>query len=119
MSMRECHAAAPGRVNLIGEHTDYHDGFVMPCAVPQRTHATLCLRSDDRVRASSEQFERDSFEYELGQERKTGEWSDYVQGVTWVMKQQGFTFGGFDLRLRSDVPVGAGLSSSAALEVAT
>lgn len=117
--MREIHADAPGRVNLIGEHTDYHDGFVMPCAVPQRTRAVLRLRDDRRVVARSRQMEAAPFEYELGREHQTRAWGDYVQGLTWVLADEGFEIGGFDLELDSDVPVGSGLSSSAALEVST
>ena len=114
--MREVRADAPGRVNLIGEHTDYHDGFVLPCAVPQRTYASLTPRPDRRVRLSSREMP-DTVEYELGAERRTSGWGDYVQGLTWVLAQRGLTFPGFELHLRSDVPVGSGLSSSAALEI--
>jgi galactokinase len=117
--MREITAEAPGRVNLIGEHTDYHDGFVMPCAVPQRTRAVLRLRSDRRVIARSRQMGPHPIEFELGHERQTRDWGDYVQGVTWVLAQLGFEIAGFDLDLDSNVPVGSGLSSSAALEVST
>lgn len=116
--MRDTRAEAPGRVNLIGEHTDYHDGFVLPCAIPQRTIADLQLRADNRVRASSAQAP-DTIEYELGAETRGRGWVDYVQGVTWALRQAGFTFGGFELRLQSSVPLGSGLSSSASLEVAT
>jgi len=115
----EIHADAPGRVNLIGEHTDYQDGFVLPCAVPQRTHAALVVRSDCRVRVWSAQMGPEPSEYVLGDERRGAGWVDYVQGVTWVLARQGFSLRGFDLRLRSDVPLGSGLSSSAALEVST
>lgn len=117
--MREVRADAPGRVNLIGEHTDYHDGFVMPCAVPQRTRAVLRIRDDRRVLARSRQMDAAPFEYELGRERQTRTWGDYIQGLTWVLADQGFQIGGFELDLDSDVPVGSGLSSSAALEVST
>ena len=116
--MPETHADAPGRVNLIGEHTDYHDGFVMPCAVPQRTFVSLIGRADTRVRLSSEQMPGLA-EYDVGQERRTGEWSDYVQGLTWALAERGHHVSGFDLHVRSEVPVGSGLSSSAALEIAT
>lgn len=117
--MREVRAEAPGRVNLIGEHTDYHDGYVMPCAVPQRTEALLATRDDRRVRAWSRQAGPHPIEFELGQERPEQDWGDYVRGLTWVLARNGFDIGGFDLRLDSSVPVGSGLSSSAALEVAT
>jgi galactokinase len=115
----EIHADAPGRVNLIGEHTDYQDGFVLPCAVPQRTYAALEIRSDRRVRAWSTQVGCDPVEYALGEETRGAGWVDYIQGVTWVLAERGLRLRGFDLRLRSDVPVGSGLASSAALEVAT
>jgi galactokinase len=115
----DIHADAPGRVNLIGEHTDYQDGFVLPCAVPQRTHAALVVRSDRRVRVWSAQMGPEPGEYVLGDERRGAGWVDYIQGVTWVLAEEGFPLGGFDLRLRSDVPLGSGLSSSAALEVST
>lgn len=117
--MREVQADAPGRVNLIGEHTDYHDGYVLPCAVPQRTKAALRRRDDNRVRATSAQIGPDAFEYEIGSERPGAGWGDYVQGLTWVLGRDGFSLGGFDLHLESAVPLGSGLSSSAALEVAT
>jgi len=118
--MREVRADAPGRVNLIGEHTDYHEGFVLPCAVPQRCVAELRTREDRHVRAWSRQIDdADPFEYTVGAEHRTASWGDYVQGLTWVVSQQGIHVGGFDLHLDSDVPLGSGLSSSAALEVAT
>jgi len=117
--MPEVRAEAPGRVNLIGEHTDYHDGFVLPCTVPQRCIAELRTRDDRRVRAWSRQVDAEPFEFVVGAEHRTASWGDYVQGVTWVLSQQGIRVGGFDLHLDSDVPLGSGLSSSAALEVAT
>ena len=118
-SMREVRAEAPGRVNLIGEHTDYHDGFVMPCAVPQRTRVLLRTRSDRRVVVRSEQVKTGPVEFELGRERTQSAWGDYIQGLTFVLANEGFTFGGFELWIDSDVPVGSGLSSSAALEIGT
>ena len=109
-------ASAPGRVNLIGEHTDYNGGFVLPMAIPQRTRVTLRPREGRRVRLESAGMAR--AEFTLGDERRTGEWSDYVKGVTWVLARAGFSPGGMDVQIRSDVPVGGGLSSSAALCVA-
>ena len=117
--MRDVQACAPGRVNLIGEHTDYQEGYVMPSAVPQQTCARVATRPDRRVRASSVEMGGESVEYTLGEETRGRGWIDYVQGLTWALARQGVTLGGFDLDLRSDVPVGSGLSSSAALEGAT
>ena len=109
---------APGRVNLIGEHTDYNGGFVLPTAIPQRTRVELSARGDRTVSArSSNTAEADT--YILGHEQRRGDWLDYVQGVTWALVRKGFgELGGFELNVSSDVPLGAGLSSSAALEVA-
>ena len=109
-------ADAPGRVNLIGEHTDYNDGLVLPTAIPQRTYVEVTPRTDDRVAVSSEGYPRVA--YRLGAERRSGDWADHVRGVTWALVDSGVDIGGFDARIRSDVPAGAGLSSSAALEVA-
>ncbi|WP_426749713.1 galactokinase [Myxococcus sp. Y35] len=113
-------ARAPGRVNLIGEHTDYNGGFVLPMAIPQHTEVELAPREDRRVRAYSANIgpaERLG-EYALGQEQPGRGWLDYVQGVTRILHDEGHTLRGFDVWLRSDVPAGSGLSSSAALEVA-
>jgi len=111
-------ASAPGRVNLIGEHTDYNGGYVLPTAIPQRTHVELARRDDDRVRAASANVGSAVFEYRLGGEQRRGRWTDYLQGVTWVLRHEGFRLGGADVRIESRVPLGSGLSSSAALLVA-
>jgi galactokinase len=111
-------ADAPGRVNLIGEHTDYSGGFVLPVAIPQRTRVELATRVGPLVRAWSANVEPQEIEeYRLGDEEPGHGWLDYVQGVTEVLRQAGHTLRGFDLRIESDVPYGGGLSSSAALEV--
>ena len=115
--MREAQGTAPGRVNLIGEHTDYHDGFVMPSAVPQHTTAVLTPRRDRTIRLSSDLIPG-VVEYQLGHEQRRSDWSDYVQGVTWLLGLTGHSLHGCDLHLRSNVPLGSGLSSSAALLVA-
>jgi galactokinase len=104
---------APGRVNLIGEHTDYNDGFVMPVAIQLSTCIAIAPRSDDKLVVHSENF---SQTLELGATEVA--WSQYVLGVVRVLEQMGHRFGGANLLVYSDLPMGAGLSSSAALEVA-
>jgi galactokinase len=113
-------ADAPGRVNLIGEHTDYNGGLVLPLAIPQRTRVELAPRDAPekaRVRAWTANLPRETEEYRLGEEKAGRGWLDYVQGVTQSLRLAGHKLGGFDLRVESDVPLGSGLSSSAALEV--
>jgi galactokinase len=111
-------ADAPGRVNLIGEHTDYNGGFVLPMAIPQRTRVEIGTRIGTLVRAwSADVKEPQIEEYRLGEETPGRGWLDYVQGVTQVLQQTDYRLRGFDLRITSDVPLGSGLSSSAALEV--
>jgi galactokinase len=110
-------ASAPGRVNLIGEHTDYNGGFVLPTPIPQRTLVQLSTRIDDRVRVWSREVGKWE-EYRLGEERRRGDWLDYVMGCTHAARTAGHAFQGFVLRIASDVPLGGGLGSSAALEVA-
>ncbi|HYO51443.1 galactokinase, partial [Archangium sp.] len=112
-------AHAPGRVNLIGEHTDYNGGFVLPMAIPQQTHVELRRRQDRRVRAFSTNKSRSGeiLQFELGHESSRKSWLDYVQGVTQVLRREGHALSGFDLRITSDVPLGSGLSSSASLDV--
>jgi len=112
-------AAAFGRVNLIGEHTDYNGGFVLPTTIPQHTSVTLTRRDDGLVRARSTTTSADWQQYPLGREQRRQNWLDYVQGVTWALREAGYDLSaGFDLDIHSNVPLGAGLSSSAALEVA-
>ncbi|TDL45491.1 galactokinase [Microbacterium oleivorans] len=122
--------SAPGRVNLIGEHTDYNDGFVFPFATPHRTHVALGRRADGRIRVVST-FDEAPVEVALADldalfpERRDEvvEWARYPLGVAWALLQATGTDAasvtGVDLAFASDVPVGAGLSSSAAIEGAT
>ncbi|MGA9995781.1 MAG: galactokinase [Pyrinomonadaceae bacterium] len=109
---------APGRVNLIGEHTDYNDGFVMPMAIDYGTVVAAAARDDRRVRVRS--VNRDElleFDLDVESERQRHVWLDYVEGVARVLESRGALLSGADLLIESDVPVGAGLSSSAALEI--
>ena len=111
-------ANAPGRINLIGEHTDYHEGYVLPATVALRTRVELRRRSDARVHAASTAHLGVSADYRLGEEVADGSWRDYVQAVTVALARRGIELAGFDVSIDSDVPPGAGLSSSAALLVA-
>jgi galactokinase len=111
-------SSAHGRVNLIGEHTDYNGGYVLPTVIPQRTVVELAPRDDRTVRVWSANVpDPPQATYVIGAETRTGAWSDYVQGITWVLGAAGYNLGGFDARVISDVPLGSGLSSSAALEI--
>ncbi|WP_433409850.1 galactokinase [Saccharomonospora azurea] len=109
--------AAPGRVNVIGEHTDYNDGFVLPMALPQGVRAAAARTADDRVRVVSlqEPGEPAGFPVDVRPGDVTG-WAAYVAGVVWSLRSAGHAVGGVDLAVDGDVPAGAGLSSSAALE---
>ncbi|MDH6112464.1 galactokinase [Kitasatospora sp. MAP12-15] len=110
--------AAPGRVNLIGEHTDYNDGFVLPIAIPQVVRATAARRTDGRLRLYSAQGDgrvTDLVVDELKPGAVAG-WAAYPAGVVWALNEYGYQVGGADLYFDSDVPTGGGLSSSAALE---
>jgi galactokinase len=111
---------APGRVNLIGEHTDYNDGFVLPMAIDRETIVAAAPRDDRRVRAFSlNRNEEAEFDLDRPGPPRRGVWLDYVEGVAQALEQQGSRLGGADLVISSDVPAGAGLSSSAALEIST
>ncbi len=109
-------ASAPGRVNLIGEHTDYNGGLCLPLALPQRTTIRLTPRSDQRLSLRSAQ-EDDAWEGSV--EDRPGGWAAYVAGVVAALRDDGDDVPGFDASIDSEVPLGAGLSSSAALECAT
>ncbi|TQF03698.1 galactokinase [Kitasatospora acidiphila] len=112
--------AAPGRVNLIGEHTDYNDGFVLPIALPHAVRLSAAPRTDGRLRLYSAQGDgrvTDLAVAELAPGAVTS-WASYPAGVVWALREAGHQVGGADLYLDSDVPTGAGLSSSAALECA-
>ena len=107
--------AAPGRVNLIGEHTDYNDGFVLPFALPQRTAVAADPLDGPRWAVTSE-LGGQTVEFTLG--NKIEGWAAYVAGIVWVLAEEGHQVPGARLTIASDVPIGSGLSSSASLECA-
>ncbi|MFG2927911.1 galactokinase [Streptomyces achromogenes] len=111
--------AAPGRVNLIGEHTDYNDGFVMPFALPHQAVAAVSRRTDGVLRLHSADVEGGITELRLDDLAPGGDhdWTAYPAGVVWALREAGHEVTGADVHLASTVPTGAGLSSSAALEV--
>ena len=111
---------APGRVNLIGEHTDYNDGFVMPLAIDFSCYSAIRSRSDRTLSVYSQQFQ-ENIEFNL--DRLVGppkkHWSDYVRGVAAVLRDEGYPLKGADLLIDGQVPIGSGLSSSASIEVSS
>jgi galactokinase len=111
---------APGRANLIGEHTDYHDGFVMPLAVDRAVYVAFAPRQDDLLNVHSLDFERQSVRFTLDQlqNKSIPHWARYVQGAWWLLQHQGYALRGADMVIGSDVPLGGGMSSSAAIGVA-
>lgn len=113
-------AAAPGRVNLIGEFTDYNDGFVLPCSLEFRTQVMFKERDDNIITVHSLNYpgEKDSFSVDEEITEGQSQWGNYIRAVTYVLKRAGYTLRGADLLIDSNLPQGSGLSSSAALEVA-
>ena len=113
---------APGRVNLIGEHTDYNDGFVLPCAIDYQAMIAVSLRDDQKVVATAHSFDGQVSEFELSLPIAHSEeafWSNYVRGVATVLLEKGMDLKGVNIAIIGNVPQGAGLSSSACLEVVT
>jgi len=111
---------APGRVNLIGEHTDYNDGFVLPCAINYQTVVAAAKRDDSRVRVIAVDYDNQVDEFDLAEEitfQQDKMWANYIRGVVKFLLQRGYDIQGADLAVSGNVPQGAGLSSSAALEV--
>ncbi len=110
---------APGRINLIGEHTDYNDGYVLPIAINQATYVAIASRSDRMLRVWSLNID-ESIELNLDKlgAGRSGKWQDYIEGMAAALINRGALLRGSDIALNSDIPIGGGLSSSAALEMA-
>jgi len=109
---------APGRVNLIGEHTDYNQGFVLPAAIGFSCWVAIAARDDRKLALYSENFQEfEEADLDDLKIHATGKWTDYPLGVAWALEQAGYRLSGADLYILGEVPLGAGLSSSAALEV--
>jgi len=111
--------SAPGRVNLVGDHTDYNDGFVLPIAIERRTLVAAAQRADRSVHVQSTRFPtKRQFDLDRPGPRRQNGWLDYIEGMAQSLQARGVELTGADLLIDSDVPTGAGLSSSAALEMA-
>lgn len=111
---------APGRVNLIGEHTDYNDGFVLPCAIDYQTVVAATKREDNMVRVVAVDYENQVNEFDISKPLEFDNnimWVNYIRGVIDCLQKRGYQFNGADIAVSGNVPQGAGLSSSAALEV--
>jgi galactokinase len=111
---------APGRVNLIGDHTDYNDGFVLPAAIDRQIVVAATLRQDSLVNVYALDFDQwDHFDLQKEIARLDGNsWGNYIRGMAWSLLREGCQLRGMDAAVAGDVPIGAGLSSSAAIEVA-
>lgn len=112
---------APGRVNLIGEHTDYNDGFVLPCAIDYQMVVAAAKREDNIIRVIAVDYHDEIDEFDLNMPIEflpNKMWANYVRGVIHFLQQDNYSFNGMDIAISGNVPQGAGLSSSAALEVA-
>jgi len=112
-------ARAPGRINLIGEHTDYNDGFVLPMTIDRATYVAAAPRADDRVRVISLDFDGD-YAFRLGDWHgdQHPHWTRYPRGIMWLLAEKGYTLTGADMVIGSELPIGAGVSSSASVEMA-
>ncbi len=106
---------SPGRINIIGEHTDYNDGFVLPAAIDQAAYVAVTRRNDNEVKLYSVSFD-EHFSCTTGTLERRGTWTDYVLGVADQLVKNNYPVGGFNLVLDGDIMIGAGLSSSAAVE---
>ncbi|RYZ49143.1 MAG: galactokinase, partial [Chitinophagaceae bacterium] len=110
---------SPGRVNVIGEHTDYNNGFVLPAAIDKAIYIGVSRRDDDEILLYSEEFQQEHRSTVPGVAITDKQWPNYILGVVDQLNKRGYKISGFNLNIDGDVPVGAGLSSSAAVECAT
>lgn len=110
---------SPGRVNLIGEHTDYNNGYVLPAAINKAVYIGVAKRPDSNIVLYSEEFHEEHTCTLAKVERTDKGWPNYILGVVDQLLKRGYTIGGFNLNIEGDVPIGSGLSSSAAVECAT
>ncbi|GAB4575491.1 MAG: galactokinase [Anaerolineae bacterium] len=110
---------APGRINLIGEHTDYNDGFVLPMSIDRATFVAIAPRDDDQVRVISLDFDGD-YSFTLGDWHNDAHphWTRYPRGIMWLLEDKGYQLSGVDMVIGSELPIGAGVSSSASVEMA-
>ncbi|WP_340615470.1 galactokinase [Xenorhabdus entomophaga] len=111
---------APGRVNLIGEHTDYNEGFVLPCTINFQTIVAAAKREDSRIRVIAVDYHNERDEFDLSQPilfQQEKRWANYIRGVVKYLMERGYLFNGMDIVVSGNIPQGAGLSSSASLEV--
>jgi len=109
---------SPGRINIIGEHTDYNDGFVLPAAIDKAVYIAVSKRTDNLISLYAEDY-KSTYEIDLAKIAPTDlQWPNYILGVVDQIQKRGFVVGGFNLYIDGDVPSGAGLSSSAAVECA-
>lgn len=111
-------SSAPGRINIIGEHTDYNGGFVLPAAIHLRIYFCAALRTDDQVCVWAEDFKEErSFSLRPLTASPEHHWENYIKGIFWILQKNGYSLGGINGYIRGNIPLGSGLSSSAALEV--
>lgn len=110
---------SPGRINIIGEHTDYNGGFVMPAAIDKAIYVAIAKRADDEIHLFSESYQQFDFSSVKNLKKSENSWANYILGVADQLKERGYKLGGLNFYIDGDVPLGAGLSSSAAVECAT
>jgi galactokinase len=110
---------SPGRVNIIGEHTDYNEGFVLPAAIDKAIYIAIGKREDDLIHIYSNEFSEEHESHLINLQPSEQHWANYVLGVADQLQSRGYKIGGFNMVFDGDIPIGAGMSSSAAVECAT